>query len=391
MTVVCYVISKKNLQIIYTNRLENRIALPDNQLCHRRAGAANWACAEDRQASVSLVGFAATCCGVGILRHGLPQNAMSASGPQAGSESCDGSDYEDKMVEVALSAWRRASPKFRSIFWLLGAAATLAAMSAIIRICAAELHPFAILFFRNLFSLALMGSWIYAAGFAILRTNKVSFYTLRALVSLVAMLAWFYGVTVMPLSTATALIFTTPLFAIVGSALFLGEIVTPRRCCALLVGLVGVFVIVQPDTTASFSGVWIILICAAASGMTIVTVKFLSITERPTTIVAYLTLFLTPLSLIPALFHWSWPSLAILPWLFALALLATLSHLFLTRAYALADAGFLAPFEFSRLIFAVIFAYLLFGESTAPETWIGAAIVVLAAVWSLQGQHATVR
>ena len=75
-------------------------------------------------------------------------------------------------------------------------------------------------------------SWIVRIGPSALRTRKTLYYTLRGFVSLVSMLAWFYGITLVPLATATALNFTSPLFATLGAALVLHESVRMRRWSA---------------------------------------------------------------------------------------------------------------------------------------------------------------
>ena len=77
-------------------------------------------------------------------------------------------------------------------------------MNVLIRFAAYRLHPFEVTFFRCLFSLFVMLPFIIRAGPSILATPKVGFYTLRAVVGLISMLSWFYGITIVPLATATA-------------------------------------------------------------------------------------------------------------------------------------------------------------------------------------------
>ena len=88
-----------------------------------------------------------------------------------------------------------------------------------------------------------------------------------------------------------------------------------RRWSALAVGFIGVIVILRPGVEALDPYALLIVFSAMTGGMNVVTVKFLARTESPTAIVTYLMLFLTPLSLIPALFVWQWPSLVAIAWL----------------------------------------------------------------------------
>jgi drug/metabolite transporter (DMT)-like permease len=250
-----------------------------------------------------------------------------------------------------------------------------------VREAAAELHPFEITFFRCVFGFAVLIPWIVKVGPGALKTRKIGFYTVRGLVSLISMLAWFYGVTLIPLATATALNFTSPLFSTLGAALVLRETVRLRRWTALTVGFIGVIVILRPGTEALDPNALLIIFSALTGGMNVVTVKFLARTESPNAIVTYLMLYLTPLSLFPALFVWQWPSLLAVLWLVVLGALGTISHLSIVRAYGLVDASACAPFEFLRLPFAAFLGYAIFQEVTDLWTWIGASAIAASAIY----------
>jgi len=272
-------------------------------------------------------------------------------------------------------------PITRAACWVVISGFCATFMNVIVREAARELHPFEITFFRCLFGFVVLIPWIVRIGPSALRTRKKLYYTLRGFVSLVSMLAWFYGITLVPLATATALNFTSPLFATLGAALVLHETVRMRRWSALVVGFIGVIVILRPGVEALDPYALLIVFSAMTGGMNVVTVKFLARTESPTAIVTYLMLFLTPLSLIPALFVWQWPSLVAIAWLVVLGGLGTLSHLSMIRGYGLVDASACAPFEFLRLPFAAFLGYALFSEVTDLWTWIGAVAIAVSAIY----------
>lgn len=278
-------------------------------------------------------------------------------------------------MAAASLAFRSLAPTTRAALWLMLTAVFSVSMNVVIRYAAAELHPFEVAFFRCLFGLAVMVPWLLRRGLGMLRTGKVGFYALRAGVSLVSMLTWFYGITLVPLGTATALNFTGPFFSTIGAWLVLHEVVRARRWSAIAVGFIGVFIILRPGSEALDPNLLIILFSAAANGMSIVTLKFLARTDAPSAIVTMLMLYVTPLSLVPALFVWHWPSLATLGWLMLLGTLGTLAHQTTVRAYAAADASACAPFEYLRLPVAAVLAWLAFGETTDTWTWVGAAVI----------------
>jgi len=223
--------------------------------------------------------------------------------------------------------------------------------------------------------------WLMRIGLGSLRTEKFWFYVLRAAVSLVSMLTWFYGITLVPLATATTLNFTGPLFATAGAALVLGETVRLRRWVAVVMGFFGVLVIIRPGVASLDPNMLIILLSAATAGLGVVTVKFLSRSESATAIVTYMVLYSAPLALIPALFVWRWPSAAALGELVLLGMLGTTAHFAMVRAYSAADASACAPFEFLRMPMAVLIAWLVFAEVTDLWTWLGAALIAGSSIY----------
>src|SRR5207302_5047225 len=165
------------------------------------------------------------------------------------------------------------------------------------------------------------------------------------------------------------------------AVLILHEVVRFRRWSALVLGFVGVLVIMRPGSERLDANLLIVLLSAATGAMNNITVKFLARTERPGTIVTFFMIYLTPLSLIPALFVWRMPDLSTFGALVGLGCLGTIAHISVARAYAAADASACAPFEFARLPFAALLGFLWFGEVTDLWTWVGAAIIAGSAVY----------
>jgi drug/metabolite transporter (DMT)-like permease len=254
-------------------------------------------------------------------------------------------------------------------------------MNVLIRVAAQSMHPFEVAFFRCLFGLVLVIPWIVRSGPALSRSKNRGFYLLRAGVGVVSMVTWFYGITVVPLATATAVNFTAPLFATLAAVLILREDVRLRRWSAVVLGFAGVLVIMRPGSERLDVNLLILLLSSATAAMNNITVKFLARTEPPGRIVAVFMLYLTPLSLIPALFVWQWPDPTTFGALIGLGCLGTIAHVSVARALAAADASACAPFEFARLPFAALIGFLWFGEVTDLWTWVGAAIIAGSSVY----------
>jgi len=102
----------------------------------------------------------------------------------------------------------------------------------------------------------------------------------------------------------------------------------------------------------------------------------LTTTVTPARIVFYMTLLLTPLSLVPALFVWRAPSWPALAWTAMAAVVATLAHLAMVRGLWLADASTVMPWKYIQLPFTAALAYVALGE--VPDTWTSAGAVLIA-------------
>ena len=109
----------------------------------------------------------------------------------------------------------------------------------------------------------------------------------------------------------------------------------------------------------------------------ILATKLLSRTEPPDTIALYLTILMATMSLPVALTVWTTPSMTTLGWLSG-----TLGLMAMARAYRAADASLVMPFRYVSLLFAAAFGYFLFDELPDRWTWVGAAVIVSAALYT---------
>lgn len=115
--------------------------------------------------------------------------------------------------------------------------------------------------------------------------------------------------------------------------------------------------------------------------MSMTMVKIMSRIDKPSTIVLWSNLVMTPLSLVPALFVWTWPTATDAFWLLAIGAVAVIAQICLSRAYAAAEASAILPFDFTRLPFAALVGYVFFDEIPDLWTWTGAAIIIASAIY----------
>ncbi len=281
-----------------------------------------------------------------------------------------------------LSARLRAIPApVQGALIMTAAAFCFSVMNVFVRLAAEDMEPLQVAFFRNFFALMFMLPWLARAGFEGLRTQRFRLHLLRSIFALLTMITWFSALALLPLSEAVALNFTVPLFATAGAALVLGEVVRARRWTATVVGFLGTLIILRPGFTEVTPAMSLPVLAALCMACATLTVKSLSRTERASTIVIYMTLILTPLSFVPALFVWQWPNWETLIYLIGLGGSGALAHLLLTIAYTKADASAVVPFDYTRLPFVAVIAYVLFGEVPDLWTWVGAAVIAASAIY----------
>lgn len=277
--------------------------------------------------------------------------------------------------------WALLSPTTRGALYMSAAALSFSGMIVLLRLATEQMHPFQVAFFRNLFGLMFMLPWLLRTRFDGLRTRRMPLYLVRGGTALVAMLAWFYGLSVMPMAEAVSLSFTAPLFATIGAALILRESVRVRRWAATALGFVGVMIILRPGIEAMSTGALIVLLSAAFAAGSALIVKSLSRTDPPSTIVTYMVLFLTPTSFLTALPVWQTPAAVVLLIMVAVAGLGTIGHLCFSRAMAAADASAVMPFDYLRLPLVAVLGWILFGELMDGWSWVGAGVITAATLY----------
>ena len=279
-------------------------------------------------------------------------------------------------------------PVLRGILWMLLAALLFSGLNTTVRLASHEVPVLEVMFFRNLFNLLFMLPWLARIGWSALRTERLGLHALRSTFGLTSMFLQFTALSLMPLAEATALSFTAPLFATIGVALIVGETVRLRRWIAIAIGFVGVILILRPGFEVVSTPALMMLCGSMIVGGGFTCVKLLSSTESPNAMVLWMGIFMAPVSLIPALFVWQWPSALGFVYLVGVGTCATLAHLCFNRAFAAADASAVLPFDYTRLLIVALFGFLLFGEIPDQWTWIGAGVIVAANIYMAQREAA---
>jgi drug/metabolite transporter (DMT)-like permease len=258
----------------------------------------------------------------------------------------------------------------------VAAAAIFASMHALVRHLSGNLHPFEIAFFRSIFGLVAIAPLMWRVGPSVLTSRNPRLLAVRGLVGGLSLITWFYGLSVTPIATATALSFTSVIFASIGAAIFLKERMRLRRWTAVVFGFAGVLIIVRPGFTVFDPGSLVIVLAAVLWGAGIVLVKTIAHTDETVTIVAWTALWLIAATAIPAWFVWIAPTWQQLAWLLLIGILGTAGTFAWTQALKTADASLVIPTDFTRLVWAGAIGLVAFGEIPDRWMWIGAALII---------------
>ena len=270
----------------------------------------------------------------------------------------------------------RLPPHVRGVLLAVAASLAFASMHVTVRYLTADIHPFEVAFFRNALGCLILAPWLLSLDRGTLVTKRIGLHVLRAVFNSIAMLAWYVALSLLPVADAVSLTLIGPVFVALGAMWFLGETVTRRRWFGILIATAGAMVIIRPGFESVGLGTLLVIVSTATVSVSRLGAKSLSRTDRTPTIVGYLTLLMTPMTLVPALTVWTWPTLEQLCFLGLVGGLGTVAHILYIRAYKAADVSRVEPAMFMRVVWASLIGLVVFAEFPEIWTWVGAAIVV---------------
>jgi drug/metabolite transporter (DMT)-like permease len=268
----------------------------------------------------------------------------------------------------------------RGILWMILSCIAFASMWVMIRFASHDVHAFVIVFFRNLFgTLVLVPMMLRNKG--LMRIGRLRANLRRATSGFIATTGTFYAVSHAPLATALSINYTAPLFATVGAVLFLGEKIQARRVAALIIGFAGMLIVVRPGALPMTPGVLAAMLSAVSTAFSIIAIRQLVASDDSRSVAAWTFILMTPPSLVLAVLYWTPPPLALWPLLFVIGCVAAVGQLAMNRAFALAEASAVLPYDFVRFGLVTIFGIAIFDERLDAMTILGGIVIFGATVY----------
>ena len=254
-------------------------------------------------------------------------------------------------------------------------------MIIFIRKASENLHILEVVFFRNLLAFFVMLPILKSTGLVAIKMNNTKLFFVRGFFGAIGMLAGFTCLTLIPLAQATAISFAQPIFITIGATIFLGEIIKVRRIVAIVIGFIGMLIIVQPGVNSFSFGIMLAIIAALAHSLNALIVKKLTLTETPQAIITWMVIILIPITLIPALVVWEWPSFETWLYLWGIAIVGSLAHFLWTKSCSMADITSLQPIEFIKLPIIALLGWIIFSEIPGTWTWVGGLIIFISTIY----------
>ncbi len=253
-----------------------------------------------------------------------------------------------------------------------------------------------LVFFRSFFALIPLLAWLTWQGDLVdaVRTNDMRGHLMRGAFGSAGMFCGFVALTYLPLHDAIAIGYATPLIVVVLAALVLKETVRAYRWSAVALGFLGVLIMLSPHPRgprtmegASAFGAMFALVAACCSAGATIQVRRLTATEKTGAIVLYFSLLTTVLGLATVVLGWRLPPLDDLVLLVLIGVLGGIGQILLTSCYRHADTSIIAPFEYTTMIWALLFGWFVFGELPTRAVVGGGSIVAAAGIFVLWREH----
>lgn len=274
------------------------------------------------------------------------------------------------------------SPNVQGALSALLAFGIYATHDVVVKFLGEHYHAIQIIFFAGLLSFPLVTLMLMndrTDGH--LRPVHPWWVTLRTIGTVVTGVTAFYAFSVLPLAQTYAILFATPLLITLLAIPLLGEKVGIRRGLAVVVGLVGVLIVLRPGDADLSLGHAAALTAAVCSSLSSVVVRKIGAEERSAVLLLYpMVANFIVLGLALPFVYQPMP-VAHLGMLGIIAAFGFVATLLTIAAYRRAEAVIVAPMQYSQMIWAIIYGYLIFNEMPDEYTLIGATVIIASGLY----------
>lgn len=255
-------------------------------------------------------------------------------------------------------------------------ALTLVIMALVAKLLGQRLSSFQILFFRSFTGFLFLLPLFARDPGEPFRTQRHGMHLVRGAVGSVGNMCFFWTITAMLLADSMALQFSRPLFMIPLAFVLLGESVGLRRSLVAVVGFIGILFYARPFTAGFDPNAIVGAVGALFAGLVVVCIKRLATTEPTRVIMFYYAFWTSAFVAFPALVLWVTPTWSEFLLLVLVGFLGITGQGMITHGLTMGDATALVPLDYSRVLYAAAFGFLIFGEVPGPWSLVGMTLIL---------------
>ncbi len=272
---------------------------------------------------------------------------------------------------------------------MLAAVATFSVMDMTMKRLVETYPAMQVTFLRGVASLPfLLGAAAVLGNWRSLIPRRMSLHLLRGFLGVATLWAFVYAMSQLSLADAYAIFMSVPLLITALAVPLLGERVGPRRWAAVLVGLVGVMVVLNPSGAGLSIGGLAALAAALGYALNVITIRVLARTDTSSATVLWALLLLAVFSGVLSIADWTalqwshhWA------WIAALGLTGAIGQHCITEAFRAASPAVIAPLEYTALAWGMLFDWILWMTVPGLRLLIGASIIVASGLYVIHRER----
>ena len=276
---------------------------------------------------------------------------------------------------------KEQSNNFKAITAMLLAVFCVTIMSVQAKLIGIEYNAVQITFARAIVVLILLMPFIYKlGGLNFLKTKKPFLHFFRGLAGLIGNVMFFLAFQRLPVADVTVISQAVPIFSCILAIIFLGETIGWRRWTAITIGFLGVIIAINPSVNIAVASLYA-LGGTLMWSITIIFLRLLGSTEHPVKTVFYFMLVSVLITSIFQPFLWKEPSFEVILLFIGIGIAAFLTQLLMTYALQKAPASIVSPFNYTGIVWAIIFDYIIWNANPMFATIFGGIIITISGIY----------
>lgn len=273
----------------------------------------------------------------------------------------------------------------KASLWMSGWLAAMVTMAVAGRETVSQLSAFQVMEIRAIIGFFMIMPLVkLAGGFKAMKPRHPWRHIWRNIVHYGAQYAWLVAVTLIPLAQVISIEFTMPMWVALLAVFTIGEKMNRWKITAIVLGLIGVWIIVRPDAGQVEAGQLISLAAALGFSVSVILVKNLTGTDGVVRIIFWMLIIQGIIGIVPAAYVWQSVPDALWGWLVLVAFCGTFSHYCMARAMVHADATIVVPMDFLRVPLTALVGWLVYSEAIDIYTAAGASLILLGNLLNLK-------